>query len=346
MNLKEAEYFLEKVNEIYKKIPKKEKTFMEISGYPHYENVCSNILAFYFNPNEEHKMDKVLLETLLIIAKEKNPELKTNVKLDNINVIREYTTEEGNRIDIVMYNPEIAIGIENKIMAKVNNDLVDYANTLEKINKNTVKILLSLHNEANIAEQNNFINITYDEFLDRIKSNISMYEDKQNKWYIYLMDFIKNIEGYKVEKDMEENINDWIKEHQTEINEFYELMNIVKINMDKKIIEYGELLEKMANGYKVKYWQDSDVQHGAYILLVDLGCNIDALLTIDGWKIRLNPWKKMNQSKIKQILSENNCTILKEENGYLYLYNFDNNHSIIDIANKSKDILDLLEKVK
>ena len=63
MNLKEAEVFLKEVNEIYKQIPKKEKTFMQIAGYPHYENACSNILAFYLNPNEEHKLNDIVLTT-------------------------------------------------------------------------------------------------------------------------------------------------------------------------------------------------------------------------------------------------------------------------------------------
>lgn len=30
------------------------KTFMEVSGYPHFENVASNILSFFFTSDEEH----------------------------------------------------------------------------------------------------------------------------------------------------------------------------------------------------------------------------------------------------------------------------------------------------
>ena len=30
------------------------KTFLEIAWQPHYENVISNIYAFYFDPHEEH----------------------------------------------------------------------------------------------------------------------------------------------------------------------------------------------------------------------------------------------------------------------------------------------------
>ena len=62
MNLSNMEKFLKDAVYIYNRIPKKEKTFMEVSGYPHYENVCSNILSFYFNPNEEHRLNDTVLK--------------------------------------------------------------------------------------------------------------------------------------------------------------------------------------------------------------------------------------------------------------------------------------------
>lgn len=346
MDLKEAEIFLEEVKEICKKIPKKEKTFMEIAGFPHYENVCSNILAFYFNPKEEHKFNDIMLKTLLDIIKEKNVKVKTNLDLSNINIFREFITENGNRIDIVIQCDEFAIGIENKIKAEVNNDLNDYSNTLDKLNNNNVKIILSLRDESNIANENDFINITYSELFNKLRNNLIDYADTQNKWYIYLVDFMNNLEGFKVEKDMEKNINEWVKKHQEDINNFYELLNVAKNNIDSKINEYGYLLEEMSPRYRVKYWHDSDVQAGAFIAMGSLGCNLDALLTAEGWKLGLNLWKKLNQIKIKQALRENEKDILEETDGHIYLYNFDYNCSIIDVVNKAREILDLLEKIK
>lgn len=345
MDLKQAEIFLEEVKEICEKIPKKEKTFMEISGYPHYENVCSNILAFYFNPKEEHKLNDIMLTALLDVAKEKNVKADTNINASNINVFREFTTENGNRIDIVMQSDEIVIGIENKIMAEVYNDLTDYANTLEKLNNNAVKILLSLQDASNIAKENGFINITYSELFNKLRLNLLDYVDTQNKWYIYLIDFMKNLEGYKVEKGMEENINEWVKNHHEEINSFYELLNVVKNNMDSKINEYGTLLEEMSPRYKVKYWHDSDVQVGAYITFGRLGCNLDVVLTVEGWKLGLNLWKKSTQTKIKQALRENDYSILEEIDGHIYLYKLDYNYSIVDVVSKAKEVLDLLENI-
>ena len=35
---------------------KQKRTFMSVSGYPHFENVASNILMFLLNDNEEHNL--------------------------------------------------------------------------------------------------------------------------------------------------------------------------------------------------------------------------------------------------------------------------------------------------
>ena len=341
MNLKEAEVFLKEVNEIYKQIPKKEKTFMQIAGYPHYENVCSNILAFYLNPNEEHRLNNIVLTTLLDIIGEKEEKVNTKISFSNMSILREFPTENGNRIDIIIKNEEIAIGIENKIMAQVYNDLYDYYKTIDKLNKNSVKVLLSLHNETETATKNKFINITYNEFFEKLMINLSNYNDKTNKWYIYLLDFIRNLKGIEVEKNMESIINEWIKNHQKDINNFYELLNIAKSSIDNKLNEYGTLLEEKSN-YKVKYWNDSDVQSGAYILLNGLGCNLDVILTMEGWKLGLNIWKKMNQLKIKQALIENDFKIIEEIDTHIYLLKLEYSCQIDEVVKQALKILNII----
>ena len=49
------------------KAVKREQTFMEIAGYPHFENVCSNILAFYLQPCNNHGFGTLFLDVLAIL---------------------------------------------------------------------------------------------------------------------------------------------------------------------------------------------------------------------------------------------------------------------------------------
>ena len=77
MNFLELEKFLDKTDRIHELLPKNEKTFMDIEGFPHYENICSNILQFYLNPNEEHRLNDVMLKSLLYTL---NNKLKMNEK--------------------------------------------------------------------------------------------------------------------------------------------------------------------------------------------------------------------------------------------------------------------------
>jgi hypothetical protein len=45
-----------------------EPTILEIAGYPHYENVASNILAFFLDPKKGHGLGRIVLESLLAAA--------------------------------------------------------------------------------------------------------------------------------------------------------------------------------------------------------------------------------------------------------------------------------------
>lgn len=338
MNFEVVEKFLKEISELYEKIPKKEKTWMEVSGYPHYENVCSNILAFYLNPKEEHGLEEKVLKALYHAIKEKK-EIE-DVHFSNMTIFREYTTLKGNRIDIVIQNEEMVIGIENKIMASLYNDLEDYAKTLEKINPNAIKVVLSLHKETESNLKGGFINITYQEFFKYLKQELGK-EEKLNKWYLYLKDFIQNLEGFEVEKEMELEVKEWIKKHQEDIDKLNEIINVAKKNIMKKAKEYGSLFEAdLEAEYKVKYAEEK-IEVTSYVVF-DIGCNLDAKLTIDGWRIGVFAWKKMNQVKIKQALKEHGYDSIEEENNHNWLFEFDYDtpiETIVDTAKKIKSVI-------
>lgn len=75
-----------------------ETTFLDISGFPHYENVCSNILKFFFSSDELHGLKDLLIQALLVSLEEvPGHEIIVN------DVLREQATTEGNRL-VIRYN--------------------------------------------------------------------------------------------------------------------------------------------------------------------------------------------------------------------------------------------------
>jgi hypothetical protein len=62
--------------EAFHSVPRQEPvrpTFMEISQYPHYENVSSNILAFFLDPSNPHGLGSLCLDALLEVTKKSGP---------------------------------------------------------------------------------------------------------------------------------------------------------------------------------------------------------------------------------------------------------------------------------
>ncbi|MGL4347252.1 MAG: PD-(D/E)XK nuclease family protein [Chitinophagaceae bacterium] len=110
----------------FSRIPKKDiipPTYLEIAGQPHYENVCSNILQFYFNTNEQHKLKDLLLKSLLSCLDDKYKDYS----FDSIHIEREHSTDNKKRIDLVVAScQDLVVVIENKIKHRVANDLKNY----------------------------------------------------------------------------------------------------------------------------------------------------------------------------------------------------------------------------
>lgn len=218
-------------------------TFLEIAKCPNYENVWSNILAFYCNPNNEHKLYDLLLNSIFETIGEKI----TVINFKSIRVITEYSTDLGNRIDIVILADNFVLGIENKIDASLYNDLEDYSNTIEDLAMPfgipTFKIVLS-KNRTNTS--NGFSNITYLDLIKNIKKNIgehTAYSD--TKYLIFLIDFLKNIENNINSQSMEGNLEviNFFHNNVEKVNRLLDYHN--KFNSD--LIQKLDLIDKNVN---------------------------------------------------------------------------------------------------
>lgn len=331
------------VSEIYKRIPIKEKTFMDISGYSHYENVCSNILAFYFNTVDEHKFNNFVTNAFIKVLKNKNIDIDLLKEDDIVKVSREYITLKGNRIDIVLENNKFIIGIENKIEASIYNDLKDYADTLNKLNKNSIKILLSLHDNSNIINQSEFINITYQEFLNQLKIDLIYFQDKSNKWLIFLNEFIKSFDNFKGEIKMEEEILNWLRLNKDKIDELDKIREIANKSIEKREEELKKLLENKFNANFIKIWKGKN-EMTCYID-AQKKYHVDANLTPEGWKIGLFSWITNKNNEIQQIIRNSKYNLIEDDGRHRILFLYDFNTSIDIIVDKVIEIYEYVENI-
>lgn len=226
-------------------LPHRDPTFLEICEFPHREVICSNILCFFFNSNREHNLKDLFARSLfeLINAKEYGNH--------HYYCEKEVPTADNKRIDLLLTVNNTAVVIENKIYAKLNNDLQTYFGYISEY-KNKYCVVLSLHVIDEEVKQDykdkdniDFKFITYKKFFEQIKKNIGFYMEKADKKYLtFLLDFMKNIdnlrEGYEVDKDFIEFLK---KTEKTE--KLADLINRGRM-FDEKLIKFTrELKTKM-----------------------------------------------------------------------------------------------------
>ncbi|PKR79548.1 hypothetical protein CW751_14455 [Brumimicrobium salinarum] len=219
MNIKSLQTFLDS-HEI-PRIKKKPKTFLGIAKQPHYENVLSNIYAFYFNVNEEHGMGDLFLKSFQELINESEIGKSKEVDFNNDFIIdTEYPTEKNGRIDLLLHNDKQAIIIESKVRHHLDNDLKDYWDSVipHQPASSKIGIVLSLktYSQAEIYHSH-FINITHQAFLNRVMKNSGEYLiNAKDRYIVYLKDLYQNTINLSNQMD-KEKIEFYYK-HQEELN--------------------------------------------------------------------------------------------------------------------------------
>lgn len=192
LDIVSLESFLQEAN--IPEIKPRPKTFLGIAKQPHYENVISNIYAFYFDVNEEHGLNDLFVQSLLnIIFKSPLGQDKHSLRsFNNFGIIREEIIPNG-RIDLILRNVEQAIIIENKVYHFLANELNNYWNSINLKESNKIGVVLSLHPISDI-QHDQFINITHLDLMKEITTNLGKYILSANhKYFVFLQDFIQNI---------------------------------------------------------------------------------------------------------------------------------------------------------
>lgn len=240
MNLQILQAFLNQ-NDI-PVIKGKPKTFLGIAKQPHYENVLSNIYAFYLDTNEVHKLKDLFIKSLLelINASSLAKEGFVLVSFSNYEIITEYGTVNQKRIDILLQNNEQAIIIENKVYHELNNDLNEYYNEINVVTK--IGIVLSLYPISDI-KHHRFINITHLQFVTKILQNLGNYMLQANdKYVVFLKDFCQNITNLSHPVMEKENIEFYYK-NQEKINQLATFKYKLREHIVKQVVDAGNELD-------------------------------------------------------------------------------------------------------
>ena len=289
--------------------PKVRATLMSVSGYPHYENVISNILAFLLDSSAEHGQSDLWVKSLMdcYIMKSSEEDLRSDAICVH-SVDREQLTTEGNRIDIVITGEPYTIGIENKIFSSVYNNLDEYSAEIEKlanfnVQSQPINILLSVKNEESSLRAG-FINITYSELLDKVKSNMEEYrEEADDIWLINTDEFIYTMEQYVMTQQLDLDFIRFLEDddHYNVSVEFLNKINdyrrSIKRTLDAvtNLLQNSKITEKFPDyNLKIFTWQTSGLALYACNCVDILEKESDQyLLTIEtfnsacGWKIAL-----------------------------------------------------------
>lgn len=217
MNFDKLQAFLDKAD-----IPKtktKPKTFLGIAKQPHYENVLSNIYAFYFNVNEEHGLKNLFISTFIDIIQEKTKGQAKQFYFDEGFEVRTEVGTGNGRIDLLLSNESSAIIIENKVYHFLGNDLEDYWNSVKKCeDQNKHGIVISLRGIEHINHPH-FINITHMEFIERVMTNLEGYRKEASpKYLIFVQDLYQNIHNLST-PDMDKKELEFYFDYQQKINQ-------------------------------------------------------------------------------------------------------------------------------
>ena len=293
----------------FKKLPatKRELTLLQVAGYPHYENVCSNILAFYLDPEEEHGLGDLLLQSILGLVSPDNSTLNT---ITEAAVHREWLTKQNKRIDLVVEFSGGILAIENKVYHHLDNDLAHYAKDLanrydKDINSEEYEspkfhnALLS-PNTYNQAHEGGFKSITYHEVWDAVEQQLgTKLHQASPKWITFLTDFIQTSRNFSNIKTMKlDDTDHFIINNQADINE------LIKAQ-DSLNNQFRDVISQLSSIINDPDSESSDLNftsllsdgktwiHAKRCLVFDLKHDeghriaIDLCLSVAGWEFQL-----------------------------------------------------------
>lgn len=212
-------------------IEENERSYLDLCHYPgeRFEEICSRILEFYFQPNNKHGFRNLWFRSLCQLIDcncEDALEMKTRTE--------EFTfgaEDKNKRIDIILETPSLVVAIENKIGADLYNRLDIYKEHIEKTYPKHIHklVVLTAHSFSGLEKakacQNGFVVIQYDQLFKTVKSLIGQYLARgEQKHLVFMMDFIKTVEN-RVKMTTSNDLDKFFTTHKDEIEQMLNRYN-------------------------------------------------------------------------------------------------------------------------
>jgi hypothetical protein len=306
----------------FKKVPgriSRPQTFMEIGGYPHYENVCSNFLAFFFDPEGPHGLSSLFLDALAgAVGVEEGLG-------GTVSVEREVFTESGNRIDILIKSDSHAVLIEKKIFTAVANPFEDYTAYLRSLknesgdaysDENKIKILLTLYPSGEGSEWG-FVNVTHADFAGAVRSTLGRHVSRADTRYLTLMlDFLNTLENLGEVTRMNQEFINLLAEPSEEVATFLRGITDVRTEVKKKALALGDRIGLQEDHEDVLLlpWQPNPNHDLVYLLQYRVSIDEDSYAVVQpsvspsGWQMqtfhRVSP-KSQHRLELQELLGKN-----------------------------------------
>ena len=331
-----------------------EDNIFSVCGFPHYENVVSNVFAYFLR---KETFGEIILKSLFQC-------LNLNFNGEHVlNVLREATTDDGARIDLIIETENYVIAIENKIYADDENQPYDlyqkYLNVkyLKKYNENNKKlVLLSMYQKETKSKYKGIECILYRDLIKNIENNINTFElaeSKNLKDLLLFKDFINNLKNIMNYEDLNK------KEYRELLANSGLLVSAIKeMNKYRESI-LSQFEESIKNNFDI-------VSDGSWIYPIRgidnyIECTENNLVLADFIEyapITLSLWLQtedndkysLSISLLKSKLDEKKCKVLKTTSEDKYWYNFimkEYNYSDgVDVNKLVKDTKEMVEKFR
>ena len=248
-----------------------------IAGFPRRETVSSNVLAYFFDPAENHGLKDMMIKALLRTIHKEDMDVSD---VSDVSVSTEVSTDKNNRIDILLDLPELSIVIENKVDSGLYNDLADY-HCWAKEHSGNEAIVVVLHpfpfdnfaladhpSAQGLVVEHDLFDVLYDDLFRNALGMLGEYSlDANPRAVDLLQQFIDNYSPERKQKKMDNT--------STDITQFVSQANGIEqqlVNARQSFEKYTEAVRsklQTVHSDLISQWSEESPVNGKSVTLAD-----------------------------------------------------------------------------